>query len=142
MCSVLRPAARRKLIGCLLLLHNGRTADWPTVGAICASAERSQGAAWSGGARCAAWSSGARGAFAKRGHTRPGSRVSGVASRGGRVEAVDQTDMFEAERPRLLGIASRVLGDHVEAHDVVQQAWLPLHGTDADRDGQYARHFE
>jgi RNA polymerase sigma-70 factor (ECF subfamily) len=47
------------------------------------------------------------------------------------VEAVDQTDMFEAERPRLVGIASRVLGDHAEAQDVVQQAWLRLHGTDA-----------
>lgn len=50
------------------------------------------------------------------------------------VEAVDQTDMFEAERPRLVGIASRVLGDHAEAEDVVQQAWLRLHGTDAEID--------
>jgi RNA polymerase sigma-70 factor (ECF subfamily) len=44
---------------------------------------------------------------------------------------VDQTDLFEAERPRLLGIATRVLGDHAEAQDVVQQAWLRLHGTNA-----------
>ena len=44
---------------------------------------------------------------------------------------MDQTDMFEAERPRLVGIASRVLGDHAEAQDIVQQAWLRLHGTDA-----------
>jgi len=50
------------------------------------------------------------------------------------VEAVDETDMFEAERPRLEGIASRVLGDHAEAQDVVQQAWLRLHGTDAEID--------
>lgn len=50
------------------------------------------------------------------------------------MEAVDQTDMFEAERPRLVGIASRVLGDHAEAQDVVQQAWLRLHGTDAEID--------
>jgi RNA polymerase sigma-70 factor (ECF subfamily) len=42
--------------------------------------------------------------------------------------------MFEAERPRLVGIASRVLGDHAEAEDVVQQAWLRLHGTDAKID--------
>lgn len=42
--------------------------------------------------------------------------------------------MFEAERPRLVGIASRVLGDHAEAQDVVQQAWLRLHGTDAEID--------
>ena len=50
------------------------------------------------------------------------------------MEAVDQTDVFEAERPRLLTIASRVLGDHAEAQDIVQQAWLRLHGTDAEID--------
>lgn len=50
------------------------------------------------------------------------------------MEAVDQTEMFEAERSRLVGIASRVLGDHAEAQDVVQQAWLRLHGTDAEID--------
>ena len=48
------------------------------------------------------------------------------------MEAVDQTEMFEAERPRLVGIASRVLGDHAEAEDVVQLAWLRLHATDAE----------
>jgi RNA polymerase sigma-70 factor (ECF subfamily) len=47
---------------------------------------------------------------------------------------VDQTDVFEAERPRLVRIAGRVLGDHAEAEDVVQQAWLRLHGTDAQID--------
>ncbi|MGJ9422561.1 sigma-70 family RNA polymerase sigma factor [Aeromicrobium sp. CF3.5] len=47
---------------------------------------------------------------------------------------MDQTDMFEAERPRLVGIASRVLGDHAEAQDIVQQAWLRLHRTDAEID--------
>jgi len=36
------------------------------------------------------------------------------------------------ERPRLLGIASRVLADHAEAEDIVQQAWLRLHRTDTD----------
>ena len=50
------------------------------------------------------------------------------------MEAVDHTDMFEAERPRLVGIASRVLGDHAEAQDVVQQAWLRLNATDAKID--------
>jgi len=44
---------------------------------------------------------------------------------------VDQTEQFEAERPRLVAIATRILGDHAEAHDIVQQAWLRLHGTDA-----------
>jgi RNA polymerase sigma-70 factor (ECF subfamily) len=39
---------------------------------------------------------------------------------------MDRTETFEAERPRLLGIATRVLGDHPEAEDVVQQAWLRL----------------
>lgn len=48
------------------------------------------------------------------------------------MDAVDQTDVFEAERPRLVGIASRILGDHAEAQDVVQQAWLRLHLTDAE----------
>ncbi|MEP7055532.1 MAG: sigma-70 family RNA polymerase sigma factor [Actinomycetota bacterium] len=36
------------------------------------------------------------------------------------------------ERPRLLGIATRVLADHTEAEDIVQQAWLRLHRTEAD----------
>jgi len=47
---------------------------------------------------------------------------------------MDLTAGFEAERPRLLRIAGRVLGDPSEAEDVVQQAWLRLHGTDADID--------
>ena len=42
--------------------------------------------------------------------------------------------MFEAERPRLVNLATRVLGDHTEAQDVVQQAWLRLHATDAEID--------
>jgi RNA polymerase sigma factor (sigma-70 family) len=45
---------------------------------------------------------------------------------------VDQTEMFEAERGRLVRLAGRVLGDHAEAEDVVQQAWLRLHRTDAE----------
>ena len=44
---------------------------------------------------------------------------------------VDSTEAFEAERPRLLGLATRVLGDRGEAEDVVQQAWIRLHGTGA-----------
>jgi len=42
--------------------------------------------------------------------------------------------MFEAERPRLVRVASRMLGDPAEAQDVVQQAWLRLHGTDEEID--------
>ncbi|MCY7401438.1 MAG: sigma-70 family RNA polymerase sigma factor [Nocardioides sp.] len=44
---------------------------------------------------------------------------------------MDVTEAFEAERPRLLGIATRLLGDRGEAEDVAQQAWLRLHGTEA-----------
>lgn len=40
---------------------------------------------------------------------------------------MDVTEVFEAERPRLVLLAGRVLGDRVEAEDVVQQAWLRLH---------------
>ncbi|MEI5676433.1 MULTISPECIES: sigma-70 family RNA polymerase sigma factor [unclassified Nocardioides] len=47
---------------------------------------------------------------------------------------MDLTERFEAERPRLVGIAARVLDDHAEAEDVVQQAWLRLHGTTAEID--------
>lgn len=43
---------------------------------------------------------------------------------------MDQTEMFQAERPRLVAMASRILGDHAEAEDVVQQSWLRLHSTE------------
>jgi RNA polymerase sigma factor (sigma-70 family) len=39
---------------------------------------------------------------------------------------MEQVESFEAERPRLLALAARVLADHAEAEDVVQQAWLRL----------------
>ncbi|GAA1725621.1 sigma-70 family RNA polymerase sigma factor [Brachybacterium phenoliresistens] len=39
---------------------------------------------------------------------------------------------FAAERPRLVGLAARVLGDHAEAEDIVQQAWLRLDGSGED----------
>ncbi|GAB2775184.1 sigma-70 family RNA polymerase sigma factor [Nocardioides salsibiostraticola] len=44
---------------------------------------------------------------------------------------MDQTAAFEAERPRLRGLAARILGDPIEAEDIVQQAWLRLDRTDA-----------
>jgi RNA polymerase sigma-70 factor (ECF subfamily) len=48
------------------------------------------------------------------------------------VSTVDQTEIFEAQRPRLVSIATRVLADHAEAEDVVQQAWLRLHRASAE----------
>jgi RNA polymerase sigma-70 factor (ECF subfamily) len=45
---------------------------------------------------------------------------------------MDQTSAFEAERPRLLRLAGRMLADDAEAHDIVQQAWLRLRGTEQD----------
>ncbi|MGV8847065.1 sigma-70 family RNA polymerase sigma factor, partial [Tessaracoccus sp.] len=44
---------------------------------------------------------------------------------------MDRTDAFEAERPRLLQVAARVLGDPHEAQDVVQNAWIRM---DSSRD--------
>lgn len=46
----------------------------------------------------------------------------------------ERTRAFEAERARLVAIAGRVLGDHTEAEDVVQQAWLRLHRTETEID--------
>ena len=45
---------------------------------------------------------------------------------------MDKTASFQAERPRLLRIAGRMLSDPAEAEDVVQQAWLRLHGAGTD----------
>lgn len=45
---------------------------------------------------------------------------------------MDRTELFEAERPRLVGLATRVLSDHAEAEDVVQQAWIRLTLTGED----------
>ena len=39
---------------------------------------------------------------------------------------MERVETFEAERARLLALAGRVLGDHAEAEDVVQQAWIRL----------------
>lgn len=47
---------------------------------------------------------------------------------------MDDTAVFEQQRPRLLGLARRVLGDSHEAEDVVQNAWLRMNATDAEID--------
>lgn len=44
---------------------------------------------------------------------------------------MEHTAIFTAQRPRLVSLAGRVLHDPVEAEDVVQQAWLRLHGASA-----------
>jgi len=45
------------------------------------------------------------------------------------VSAAD-IDVFEATRPRLFGIAYRMLGSRQEAEEIVQDAWLRWQGTD------------
>ncbi len=45
-----------------------------------------------------------------------------------------ETAAFEAERPRLIVLAGRVLADRVEAEDVVQQTWLRLHRNESHID--------
>lgn len=44
----------------------------------------------------------------------------------------EQTAAFEAERSRLVRLAARILSDGTEAEDVVQQAWLRLHGSEQE----------
>jgi RNA polymerase sigma-70 factor (TIGR02957 family) len=45
----------------------------------------------------------------------------------------DTTDSFNRLRPRLQGIAYRMLGSSAEAEDVVQDAWLRWHEADRQR---------
>jgi len=42
----------------------------------------------------------------------------------------DATELFTRLRPRLLGVAYRMLGSLAEAEDIVQDVWLRWHGTD------------
>jgi RNA polymerase sigma-70 factor (ECF subfamily) len=39
-------------------------------------------------------------------------------------------DRFEHERPRLIGLAYRILGSRIDAEDIVQEAWLRYERTD------------
>lgn len=52
-----------------------------------------------------------------------------------KFEPNEMAAQFEANRPRLRGIAYRMLGSHAEAEDVVQEAWLRLSRTDAESVG-------
>lgn len=45
----------------------------------------------------------------------------------------DPSATFEPHRPRLLGLAYRMLGSMAEAEDAVQEAYLRWHDTDRDR---------
>jgi RNA polymerase sigma-70 factor (ECF subfamily) len=53
----------------------------------------------------------------------------------GRVAEVSEADAtsFQIARPRLFGIAYRVLGSASEADDVVQETWIRWHGTDRSK---------
>ena len=47
---------------------------------------------------------------------------------------MEPTEAFETQRSRLHAVAARVLGDHAEAEDVVQLAWLRLQRTETPID--------
>src|SRR3546814_14185101 len=47
------------------------------------------------------------------------------------LSMTDQTVMFERHRPRLRGLAYRMLGARDEAEDAVQEAFLRWHRADA-----------
>ena len=44
-----------------------------------------------------------------------------------------ETDLFEQHRPRLFGLAYRMLGTPADAEDVLHDAWLRLHAQDLAR---------
>ncbi len=46
-------------------------------------------------------------------------------------EQLELASRFEEHRPRLRGVAYRMLGSLDEADDAVQEAWLRLQRTDA-----------
>ena len=54
------------------------------------------------------------------------------ASRAGATSEADEAS-FHTVRPRLFGIASRVLGSASDADDVVQETWIRWQGTDRSR---------
>ena len=45
---------------------------------------------------------------------------------------MDPSEVFEALRPRLLGVAYRILGSVTDAEDVLQDAWVRWSRTDVD----------
>jgi RNA polymerase sigma-70 factor (ECF subfamily) len=53
-------------------------------------------------------------------------------------ERAERLMAFERQRPRLMGVAYRLLGSVADAEDVVQDAWLRWDGTTADVDNEEA----
>ena len=49
------------------------------------------------------------------------------------TDEIEMAERFEGERPRLRGIAMRMLGSSHAADDAVQEAWLRLVRTDQGR---------
>ncbi len=49
------------------------------------------------------------------------------------MNELELANRFEGQRPRLRGVAYRILGSVSEADDAVQEAWLRLRGTDAEQ---------
>ncbi len=67
---------------------------------------------------------------------RPGaSRERASSPDPGEIDVTDDAAavVFEAERPRLLGVAYRLVGGRADAEDVVQEAWLRWSAVDRDR---------
>ena len=48
------------------------------------------------------------------------------------MDQVELASIFDGERPRLRGVAYRILGSVTDADDAVQEAWLRLQRTNAD----------
>jgi RNA polymerase sigma-70 factor, ECF subfamily len=61
--------------------------------------------------------------------TRPRSKVGGMSTIAAPI-SVSQVESFQTVRPRLFGIAYRILGSAAEADEVVQDTWIRWHGTE------------
>lgn len=48
------------------------------------------------------------------------------------IDLTESTAIFTRLRPRLFGIAYRMLGIRADAEDIVQEAWLRWHGGGID----------
>ena len=71
----------------------------------------------------------AQGTTTARPHSGEGTGASGATGAGGRGTAGVTAEEFEAQRPRLFGLAYRLLGSAVDAEDMVQDAYLRWQGA-------------